>query len=63
MHPANREGNEKSPNGHEWGYKGGRGGEKVNPEFCFYGGAFPLSQYSKEQELSGDFLPKQYVKF
>ena len=35
----------------------------VNPESCFYEGAFPLSQYSKEQEVSGDFLPKQSVEF
>lgn len=43
------------------GHEGRGDGEEVNPEVCFYGGAFPLSQYSKEQEVSGDFLPKQSV--
>ena len=63
LHPGTREGNERSTNGQERGHEGRRGGEKVNPESCFYGGAFPLSQYSREQEVSGDFLPKQYARF
>lgn len=61
LHPGAREESERSTNSQERGYEGRRGGEEMNPESCFYGGAFPLSQYSKEQEVSGDFLPKHYV--
>lgn len=63
LHPGTGEESERSTNGQDRGCEGRRGGEEVNPESCFYGGAFPLSQYSKEQEVSGDFLPKQYVIF
>ena len=61
LHLETREESGGSKNSQERGFEGRRGGEEVNPENCFYGGAFPLSQYSKEQEVSGDFPPKQYV--
>lgn len=61
LHLETGEESERSTDSQERGSEGRRGGEEVNPETCFYGGAFPLSQYSKEQEVSGDFLPKQYV--
>lgn len=61
LHTETKEGSERSTNSQDRGCEGRRGGEEMNPESCFYGGAFPLSQYSEEQEVSGDFLPKQYV--
>ena len=61
LQPGTREESGRGTNSQERGYEDRRGGEEVNPESCFYGGAFPLSLYSKEQEVSGDFLPKQYV--
>ena len=63
LHAGTRGESERSTNGQERGDEGRRGGEEINPEGCFYGGAFPLSQYPEEQEVSGDFLPKQYVWF
>ena len=48
LHTGDREESARSMSSQKRGYEDRRGGEEVNPEICFYGGAFPLSLYSKE---------------
>ena len=51
-YPAAQVETKRSTDGRERGCEGRGGGEEVSRKACFYGGVFPLSQYSHEGSKS-----------